>query len=449
MPTQFFPHEAPGLSSIRSQRPTIFSASPCVASVLPGLMRSLADEIERGSSANLAEGLAPNNTKLPESAAPLDVQSYARQVACELSIALSHHLDGGFNSGPGKRSRQPVGSETLQKREQQIDGAWAGAPGANGPVDTRGAADVRSVGPRLRLKLLGTPEVTLDGVRLQGLERCGRASLVIYILALHPGGLSGESLAAYISSDTPDIEPCDIEANLTTGAVRTFIWRLRRVAGWRGIVVSPGEEGGSQNRYRLPDDTACDLWEFERTLDEAARLAVRANIERDAADQAAAMRQDAISLYGGEFCKGVGSGSISRSAVYLRQRYLQAVMLQATYWKERAVRLRTARQERGSALGQRLQGAWFSEESAWLQALDNYRLAIQAEPFDETLYLGAMLCEAQLGHARGVEQTLAVCTRVMRVELERDLFPATLEAAGEFRKLAADRALTRTMKECS
>ena len=432
-----------GLSSAKSPIPSSLSDSPWVASVLPRLMRSLADQIERGSDGPATPHL--HAARLPQPPTSLDVQSIASQVARDLSITLRDHLGRSLNPERSSQGalpellRRPVGVPTNEPTNEPTNAAISETPG--------GRDETPLGGPHLRLKLLGTPEITLDDVRLQALERCGRASLVIYILALHRRGLSGERLAAYIASDSPDIEPFDTEANLGLGAVRTFIWRSRKRAGWRDIVVSPGEQGGNQNRYRLPDDTTCDLWEFERNLDEAARLAVRANVEPDASERAAALRQDAIALYGGEFCKGVGAGSISRAAHYLRQRYLQAVLLQAAYWKQKAVTLQRARQETtqesGTAGERRWQGPPVQEESAWLQALCNYRLAAQAEPCDESIYLGAMLCEAHLGYVRGVEETLALCARVVKVELERDLLPSTIEAARDCMRLAASSGLQR------
>lgn len=413
----------------------LVSASPSVASLLPGLMRSLADEIERETSAlpispdaspiaGLHQPLGPSD--------PGDVQSLARHVASGLSMTLSRYLARSLTQTMTLTSGTP-GASVREASAQSIKTSTAEAADSGGDGRLPGFAGSQ---PRLQLKLLGTPEISLDGIRLDPLERCSRASMVIYILALHRRGLSGEHLAAYVTSSSADMDPFDASADMGLGAVRTFIWRLRKLAGWRGIVVSPGEQGGCQNRYRLPDDTMCDLWEFEANLNEAGRLAVRANIEPDAADRAAALRQEAILLYGGDFCKGVGAGSISQASEYLRHRYLEAILLQATYWKDRAIRLRQERHQ-SSTIDSTIGAPSVSEENAWLQALSNYRLAAQVEPYDESAYVGAMLCQAHLGHRKGIQKTLALCSRVLNRELDRSPLPTTMRTAGECLQIAS------------
>lgn len=397
----------------------IISASPAVASLLPGVMRTLADEIEREAHA-VPRFHAVSGPPHPDAAEQLETMTY--RVVTDLSMTLSQHLARSLHARASGSASQYLSTERPREPEE---------PGAR-HVDTPDGEPA----PRrqLRLKLLGTPEIILDGVRLKALERCSRAALVIYILALHPRGLSAERLAAYIASDSADVDAFDTDAAVALGTIRTFVWRLRKLSGWRDVVVSPEEQGGCQNRYRLPEDTTCDLWEFERNLDEAARLAVRASIEPDAADRAAVLRQDAIVLYGGEFCKGIGSGSISRAADYLHNRYLQAVMLQAAYWKEKAMKMREMREDAGNAGNAGSRPA--EEEKAWLEALSNYRLAAQIEPYEEAAYVGAMLCQAHLGNGKGVQETFARCSRVINSELDRTPFATTVRATRESLELA-------------
>ncbi len=402
----------------------IVSVSPAVSSLLPHLMRTLADEIESVSRAQPA----PRTADLPQQLRPVDLQSIAHQVALSLSATLSRHLVRSLRSGP---SDTPV---SLPRT------AWSPVASVEPDEDSRVklATPLKAKAPakgRLQLKLLGSPEIILDGVRLKALERCNRAALIIYILALHPRGLSVERLAEYMVSDSACRDAFDmdnLDANMGLGAVRTFIWRLRKLADWPEIVVSPGERGGWKSRYRLPDDTTCDLWEFEANLDEAGRLAVRANVEPEASDRAAALRQDAVMLYQGEFCKGVSAEALSQAAEYLRNRYLQAVLLQASYWKDKATRLQRARQETGIAHTLPVQ-----EESAWLEALSNYKLAAQVEPYDEAAYAGAMLCQAHLGQSKGVQKTLARCTRVLNTELDSSPLPTTVRTARECLQIAS------------
>ena len=379
MLVQRFDHEEgprPTVCSIPDDLQDVIAASPAIASLLPGIMRAMASEIEKSTHTHAA------SAGLPQHEASWNVETVARKVVTDISRGLGRHL---------ALSCRPQSSGIARKQER----APAGGPAlASEPplVDHLG-------GPQLRLKLLGTPEVTLDGVRLRALERCNRAALILYILALHRQGLSVERLAAYIASESSEIDAFDTDAGMRLGAVRTFIWRLRRTACWPDIVVSPGELSACQNRYRLPDNTTCDVWEFESNLERAAGLAVRASIEPWAADQAAALRQNAILLYGGEFCKGVGAGAIAHAAGYLHHRYLQAVMQQATYWKDKALTLRDLRCESNRVGDPRVE-----EEKAWLEALSNYRLAAQVEPYDESAHEGVLLCHKQLARSSQVKR---------------------------------------------
>ncbi len=394
----------------------VFSVSPSVVSLLPAVMRAMADEIESASRTGEAHNSPTDPSKAPD---PVDVHSVAQQVASALSVTLSRHL-------PRSLCSEASGPADVPPHLRSVP------PGEKSEQTGERASDSGAAPRHLRLKVLGSPEIAVDGVRLKILERCNRASLVLYILALHPGGLSGERLAASIASDSTYLDAFDSDANLAMGAIRTFIWRLRKHARWRGIVVCSVEQGGYQSRYRLPDDTTCDLWDFESKLDEAARLSVRAHMEPEAADRAAAVRQDAILLYKGEFCKGIGAGALSQAAEYLHNRYLQAVLLQASYWKDKATALQQARQKSGLAGRASVQ-----EESAWLEALGNYRLAAQVEPYDEAAYAGAMLCQAHLGQSMGIHKTLTRCSQVLKSELDTKLQPTTIRTGRECLRIAS------------
>lgn len=366
----------PTFCSIPEDLQDVIAASPAVASLLPGIMRAMAVEIEKATHTHVA------SADLPQHETSWTVEAAARKVVTDISKGLGQHLALSCRPQSSAISRK-------QGRAPAEAHALASKPPIAGQLD----------GPQLRLKLLGTPQVSLDGVRLRALERCNRAALILYILALHRQGLSVERLAAYIASESSDIDAFDTDAGMKLGAVRTFIWRLRRTACWPDIVVSPGELSAPQNRYRLPDNTTCDVWEFESNLDGAAGLAVRASIEPWTADQAAALRQNAILLYGGEFCKGVGAGAIAHAAGYLHHRYVQAVMQQAIYWKDKALTLREIRRE-----SNRVGDLSVEEEKAWLEALSNYRLAAQVEPYDESAHEGVLLCRKQLARSSPVQK---------------------------------------------
>lgn len=388
----------------------IFETSPALAGLLPDLMRRMADEIEMISDSQLSG--ATDQLPCHGSAA----ESLARRVAFQISITLSNHLmlsrtDHAAGTGTARPHNTP--EKPLQPR---VAGIYDHA--------TR---------PRLTLKLLGTPEITLDGVRLIAVELCSRAALVIYVLALHPGGLSGQRLTAYLVSESEDVDAFDIGAILSPSAHRTFIWRLRKLAGWREIVTSHCEQGGRQNRYILPAVTTCDVWEFEDNLDQAARLVVRAGVEPDAVDRAAALRQEAILLYGGDFCEDVGAGAIARAADYLRHRYLQAVISQAAYWKDKAIKLEEVRQ-RDSIRGD----LSIEEENAWLEALNNYRLAVHVEPYEESAYAGVVLCQARLGQRNMLARTGDSRMQMSDSELESSSVPPTVHTSGESRQLPSN-----------
>src|ERR1043165_1722468 len=94
------PEKGFGLSSHTSHiidLQKLISASPSVASLLPHLMRVLADEIEREAC---ARPVPPDHTPATDLHRPLDhilidpleAESVAHQVASDLSMALSHHL---------------------------------------------------------------------------------------------------------------------------------------------------------------------------------------------------------------------------------------------------------------------------------------------------------------------------------------------------------------------
>ena len=349
----------------------VFEASPALAALLPDLMRRMADEIEMISDSRATHDA--NRLERPYSTA---TESLARRVTSQISIMLSSWLTlGHVDDAAGLRSSV--------RRETLVASLQPSMPGIRDQASQ----------PQLNLKLLGCPEITLDGVRLTPVEHCSRAAIILYMLALHRGGLSGQRMISYLVSEWEDMDALDERAILSPSAHRTYIWRLRKLAGWRDIVIAHCEQGGRQNRYLLPDNTACDIWKFEDNLDQAARLVVRANIAPDAVDQAATFRQEAILLYGGDFCQGIGAGAIARAADYLRHRYLQAVMSQAAYWKDKALKLCDARQLEGTRRDLPIE-----EENAWLEALKNYRLAVHIEPYEKSADGGLLLCQAHLGN---------------------------------------------------
>ena len=108
------------------------------------------------------------------------------------------------------------------------------------------------------------------------------------------------------------------------------------------------------------------------------------------------------------------------------------MLLQASYWKDKATALKQARQKSGIVGGIPVQ-----EESAWLEALSNYNLAAQVEPYDEAAYAGAMLCQAHLGQRKGVQKTLSRCSQVLNTELDTKPQATTIRTAQECLQIAS------------
>lgn len=355
----------------------IAQASPRIAAQLPEVMRKLADDLEAISKSAACHQAEPNQQEVrgvPEH------ESLSHMLASQISAAVN--ID-------------PMAYDNLLHRRSALH---TDKPFEHLQPSLTGA-DSQAGESRMHLRLLGTPEITLDGVRLNSVERCTRAALILYVLALHRGGLSGQRMVAHLISEWEDIDAFEDGALLSPSAHRhrTFIWRLRKLSGMRNIVVAHCERGGRENRYMLPGSTTCDVWDFEDRLDEAARLVVRANFDKDAVVLAAAARQEAIQLYRGDFCQGVGSGSLARAAGYLRRRYLHAVLTQAVYWRNRA-------QDLSQNLSSNQQGESGSKlapdvENAWLEALSNYNLAAYVEPYEDSAYAGIKICQTRLNSA--------------------------------------------------
>lgn len=213
----------------------IVSASPMAARLLPQLMRHLADEIE-GFTGVTSEVDADGLPTAP------DAEAVARQIVEGLSETLSRHLktsrdmnalDAGSRmignyarpaahatydrrGGPEIIFEEPS-RVALQVVHDHLSDEGAGEPKSEGDSEA-------TVLRHLQLKLLGTPEITLNGVRLEAVERSSRVGLIPYILALHPRGLSVERLAAYLATDSLDLDALDTDATMGLGTVRTFIW---------------------------------------------------------------------------------------------------------------------------------------------------------------------------------------------------------------------------------
>ncbi|HST06218.1 MAG TPA: bacterial transcriptional activator domain-containing protein, partial [Chloroflexia bacterium] len=250
-------------------------------------------------------------------------------------------------------------------------------------------------GPTLNIYLFGHARLYIDQARVGILERGNRRSEIIQLLALHRAGLSGPQLASLLKMVNQQYE----DDRLDPHYVRTLIWSTRNDArkqtGWDGIIQSPVSAGRGAHHYHLPNDTRCDLWEFEDKLDRADQLVARAvalanrayggsptdragrecraggrmrgvlpggygdigdaepvGSVRDIVDtgdasgpaplgkgrenarvEAAMLREEALELYRGEFCADSTLGCLVDAARALEERYLRSALQQADFWR--------------------------------------------------------------------------------------------------------------------
>jgi hypothetical protein len=298
----------------------------------------------------------------------------------------------------------------------------------------------------LKLCLLGRPQVYIDGVRVAELERSNRRTQVIQLLALHRGSLSCDRLAEALCTASHLYE----DQSLNPHYVRNLVWgvreRIREKLGWGGIVQSPTRGGMGPHYYRLPDNTVCDLWEFEDKLDQADRLHARSaaalawrsegegsdswDSATSPANRAAAIREEALQLYKGEFCEGSNAGPIVQAARLLEERYVLSALQQGDYWRARALRARAIKredvQDAPEAQGKGKQIIRLNaeastpdpdEDMAWREALRNYERVTNVDNYHEEAYRRAMECYARLGNAKGVGQTFTRCQDVLHADL--------------------------------
>jgi len=306
---------------------------------------------------------------------------------------------------------------------------------------------------------------------MDGLERSNRRSQVIQLLALHRGGLSGPQLASSLSIARHRYE----EESLTPHYVRTLVCAVReqarKKAGWDGIIESPIKRGAGQHHYKLPDNAVCDLWEFEDRLDQADWLLARAagalrasmaskasglpglpgdsapdEMQVDAIDVAAALREEALQLYKGEFCEGSTNGCLVQAARILEERYIHSSMQQGDYWRTIALTWQWAQAARNSFAAVAATAATGGTGTAraardpmhaparptpsacsigpevwtiWREALRNYERVLRVDNYHEEAYIHAMECYAHLGNARGVDRMFNRCREVLHADLSQ------------------------------
>lgn len=245
----------------------------------------------------------------------------------------------------------------------------------------------------VQLYLFGHPRIYVNNVRIEELERKNRRSQLIQLLAIYRNGIPCTQLAGLLSAESHKyVDEC-----LNPNYVRNLVWgarvRVREKTGWPDLIQSPTRSGGS-HFYRLPENTQCDLWDFEALLDEVDRLIVAASCagagagvgvgvgvgagagaalrslpvsrgpdarpECNSADaslagtpddasedgasayslveRATVLREKALKLYKGAFCEGSTNERVAQYARELEERYVRCGMQQANYWRTVALR---------------------------------------------------------------------------------------------------------------
>jgi excisionase family DNA binding protein len=302
---------------------------------------------------------------------------------------------------------------------------------SNSTASSKFTGPAKLAQPELRVSLLGRPRIYIDGVRMEELERSNRRSQIIYLLALHRSGLSVTKLASLLELGG---DSCEEESS---GAyyVRNLVYAVRKQvsqkAGWDGIIESSARHGPGMHHYKLPDNTVCDLWEFEDKLDEADRLVVVASaaqvrraqgswvrsgasgasgtsgaseqdIARAALERAAALREDALQFYRGEFCEGFTTVCLVQEVRMLEERYIHAALQQADHWRAIALEIQASVESSLYASTPATRLSHPDVRAIWREALRNYERVLKVDSYHEEACIGAMECNARLGNGRGV-----------------------------------------------
>ncbi len=339
--------------------------------------------------------------------------------------------------------------------------------------------------PTLRIRLLGRPQIFIDDVRVVELERSHRRSELIQLLALHREGLGGAQIAALLNMASHQYE----EESLDPHYVRTLVWgvrdQARKKTGWDGIIESPAQHGRGAHRYQLPENTVCDLWEFQDKLDQADRLAAyaarvevsgrgilsslvqssirkvqkvqgglpaRTQAQEEALAQAAALREEALRLYRGDYCEGSANGCLAEAARMIEERYISSAVEQGDYWRWVAFSTQACAgsfpsQKAALATDEVVAGETALDRvtvparpgefppqlqpglrAAWREALLNYERVLQIDPYHEDACIRAMECYAALGNARGVGLTFNRHQEILKLDLRQVPSPRVMLA---------------------
>jgi len=337
--------------------------------------------------------------------------------------------------------------------------------------------------PTLRLRLLGRPQIYIDDVRLVELERSNRRSELLYLLALHREGLSGSELGNMLNAANHRYEDDALDPHY----LRTLVWgvrdQARKKSGWAGIVESALRHGRGAQRYMLPENTTCDLWEFQGKLDRADALSAtvtgweatgkslsektirgpfsdteqlvqihsRTLSQEEDLTLAATIREEALRLYRGDFCDGSANGCIAEAGRVIEGRFISSAIEQGDYWRWATCRTQEANKSyfpsikalsdvmqagaellpaevRLSANPNRLApdiGVLSPQRhphvrAAWRAALLHYEHVLDLDPYYEDACICAMECYAALGNMRGMHSRFTKYRGLLRKDLQQE-----------------------------
>jgi DNA-binding SARP family transcriptional activator len=282
-----------------------------------------------------------------------------------LREAAGHLPDGPAPAGTGHASREAAPAP--DRNPTQGGGLPLAGPAARpGPAPAgTGPEPARAPGPADRLvqvSVLGPLRITAGGQGITGGLRKARELLAL--LAVHPGGLSGEAISEALH---PGASPGQgtSQRNLALRKAREL---LRTAAGLPGPLFILNASG----RYRLdPALIGTDLEAFSAALEQARTAAGEARL--------AACRR-AVALYRGELADGAGYEWAEPHAETARRRALDA-------WTAIA------------------EIHWPSDPGQALSALET---ALTHDPYNEYLYVKIMRLQAAAGHPEAARRTLAL-----------------------------------------
>ena len=246
------------------------------------------------------------------------------------------------------------------------------------------APDPEAPDRRARLVLFGPPQLQVDGQTVPAsVWRAQRAFHMLVYLSLHPRGASKDDL---LERFWPGRQAAAGRKNFhpTLSYIRSVL---------PPAPVAPILREAEFYRLNPAYPLTCDVWDFERALDEA-RAARASHDRRTALGRAAA-------LAGAPFLQG----------------------LYADWADERQVRMR----DRVERLLLDL-GALCAEAGDYEAALEHFRRAAEFDAYRESTRLAVIECSIRIGNRRAALVEYEKLKTLLRTELDVDPLPETEEA---------------------